>query len=398
MLLEISLIIAALIAGMLTGIFTGLLPGIHINLIASLVLIFALQHTVLSLPLATFIVSLSFTHIIIDFIPTTLLGVPSEENFLSVIPAHHLVKKGEGYEAIRIAFLGILFSIPLIVLSMPLYILFLPKVYHVIESVIPYALVASSLYVIFREKDFVAGAIVFMLAGILGYLTFQLPIKESLLPLLTGLFGLSSLFSSLEQDEKIIKQKLKVKLPPNKHFIRSLLPAFIITPLCSFFPGIGSGHISFFCSEIKEQDSKQFIFLNGLVASMNMALSIVAAYSISRTRSGTAVAVEVLLYPFSLKELLMLMIVCIATIVVMYYIGKCIATTLIRFYNIIPHQKITFITIVFVILINVLMTDSLGFIVLAASTAVGIFAHFLGVRKIQLMGALLLPTMIYYFM
>lgn len=395
MLLEIIL---ALILGITMGTLTGLLPGIHINLVASLILLLAVSHGSLSLPFAVFIVSLSFTHILIDFIPTTLLGVPNDENFLATLPAHRLVKQGLALKAIRISFLGVLFSVPLVILVAPIYILFLPEIYRTIESFIPYALVASSLYLVFREKNVLSALVIFILAGILGYLNFQLPIKEPLLPLLTGLFGLSSLFSGMGQKESIPKQKSEVKIPRKTYFLRSIIPASIVTPLCSFFPGIGSGHISLFCSEIVRQNSKRFIFLTGLVASMNMALSIVAAYAISRTRSGSAVAIQTLLEPFSLTELLIMLAFFVITTLIVYYIGNKLAKQLVFVYNSVPHKKITLITIAFVILLNLSLTNSLGIIVLAASTALGLFAHYLKIRKIQLMGALLLPTILYYFM
>ena len=54
-------------------------------------------------------------------------------------------------------------------------------------------LITASIYLIIKEKKSkLFSLLIFILAGFLGFSTLILPIKNSLLPLLTGLFGSSS--------------------------------------------------------------------------------------------------------------------------------------------------------------------------------------------------------------
>jgi putative membrane protein len=388
-------IILAIVLGIFCGTLTGLLPGIHINLVIAFILGLSLTNSI-NLPIALFIVSLSFTHILIDFIPTTLLGIPTEENYLSAQPAHKLVMQGKANEAMKIAFFGVLVSIPLLILLCPIYALFLPSFFNILEKLIPYLLLLMSVYLIFQEQNVISGILLFLLSGILGFFAFNLSVKEPLLPLLSGLFGLSAIFSSMFSNSSIPKQKTisaKIKF---KRFIKPLSASFIFSPILSFFPGIGAGHISLFSAQIINPSSRQFIFLNSLSSSLNMGLSIVAAYSIQKTRTGTSAAILQLLYPISIKYLIVLIATIIFSIIIAYKIAIRISPPLIELYNKISYTALSLITIIFVVLINISFTNSLGLVILVSGTLIGIICQKMQVRKIQMMGALLLSTLLYY--
>lgn len=388
-------IISALILGTIAGLITGLLPGIHINLVIAFLLGLTLTNSI-NLPLAIFIISLSFTHILIDFIPTTLLGIPTEENYLSAQPAHKLVMQGKAEQAIKIAFKGVLFSVPAIILLSPIYAFFLPSLFSALTKVIPYLLLLMTVYLVFEEKNVLSGIFIFIISGILGFFAFNLPIREPLLPLLSGLFGLSAIFSSLSSDSKIPKQKKEKNKFNSKKFIKPGIASLFLSPLLSFFPGIGAGHISLFSAQIIKPTRQQFIFLNSLSSSLNMALSIIAAYSIQKTRTGTSAAILTLLSPISINQLFLIIIVIITSICLAYFIGTKIVSPLIKLYNLFPYSKISIATICFVIIINIIFSNSLGLVILASGTMIGIICQKLKVRKIQMMGALLLSTLLYY--
>ncbi len=76
------------------------------------------------------------------------------------------------------------------------FIFVLPKIYPYIKAVMFFILIFVSAYLVLREKESRLPALmIFLLSGFLGLATLNLPIKESLLPLLTGLFGSSSLIT-----------------------------------------------------------------------------------------------------------------------------------------------------------------------------------------------------------
>ena len=211
--------ILALIVGLIAGTLTGLFPGIHVNLVSVFLLSISpkLLNYTSPLTLVIFIVSMTITHSFLDFIPSIFLGAPDEDSFLSILPGHELLKNGKGYEAVILTLYGSLAAPIIILIFIPIFIFILPKTYQIITPLIPFLLIFISLFLIFREDNFISSLVIFILAGLLGLVTFNLPIKQPLLPLLTGLFGSSALIISLKNKSKtIVKQKIielkKIKL------------------------------------------------------------------------------------------------------------------------------------------------------------------------------------------
>ena len=104
-------IILASVIGILCGVFTGLMPGIHINLVASFLILSLNKFDFLpALSLTAFIVSMSITHTFLDFIPAIFLGAPEEDTFLSILPGHELVQEGKGYVAVILTLYELYYS------------------------------------------------------------------------------------------------------------------------------------------------------------------------------------------------------------------------------------------------------------------------------------------------
>ncbi len=397
MLLEITL---AFILGILAGTFTGLFPGIHINLIAAILITLAPSLSFLPIiALVIFIVSMSITHTFTDFIPSTFLGAPEEDTFLSVLPAHQLLLKGQGYKAVVLMLYGSLVALPLILIFGLIFILFLPYFYDLIKEIIPFILIFISLFLIFSEKEIITPLIIFILAGFLGLLTFNLPVKEPLLPLLTGLFGVSSLIISIKNKISLPKQKItplkKIKIK-RKEFIKSTFSAAFAAPLCSFLPGIGSGHAATIASTLFRQKDKEFLFLIGSINTIVMGLSFVTAYSIEKTRTGSAAAIKELLNVISFSNLVMIIATILISGIISFflaiYLSKVFAKNISKF----KYSKLSLAVIFILILMTLALSHLFGLLVLVAATSLGIFAILSNVRRINLMGSLLVPSIVFY--
>lgn len=391
--------ILALFAGTIAGTFTGLMPGIHINLVGSLLLFYLSGMPEFSLPLAIFIVSMSITHTFLDFIPSIYLGAPEEDNFLSVLPGHQLLKQGRGHEAVVLTSYGSLSAIPIILIITPLFIFALPLLFETIKTIIPFILIFVSLYLILREENFLLSLVVFILAGFLGILTFNLPVKEPLMPLLTGLFGLSNLIISIKTEPKFTKQttpKLKEIKLPKKDFIKTSLAALVSAPLCSFLPGIGSGHAATIGSEIIEPTPKKFLFLIGAVNTIVMGLSFVTAYSIGKTRTGSAAAVKDLLQTIEPFHLAVILATITLTALIAFILAILVSKLAAKFISKVNYTLISIIVIIILFAVNIIFSNFLGLIILLVSTSLGIFAITSGSRRINLMGCLLIPSILYY--
>lgn len=395
MIIEIFL---ALLLGVIIGTLTGISPGIHINLISSLIVSsLPLLAFIQPIALAIFIVAMSITHTFLDFIPSIFLGAPEEDSFLSILPGHQLLLEGRGYEAFIITLYGSLTALIIILLISPLFIIFLPFIYNVTKLAIPFALILISLYIIFREQNYILSLIIFVLAGFLGFLAFNLPVKEPLLPLLSGLFGLSSLLISIKSKTNIPKQEifpLKSITLTKPELLKSVLAIFISSPFCSFLPGIGSSHSATIGSEIIPQTKKGFLFLVGATNTIMMGLSFITIYAIGKARSGTADAIKDILQTITSSNIILILLAILLSGIIASILGVILARLFVKYINRINYQYLTLFTISILCAFNLIFSNLLGIIILLTATSLGIFAISSSSRRINLMGSLIIPAII----
>lgn len=401
MILYIYLIIALLL-GIVAGVFTGLFPGIHINLIAALLLATSAYFLTYFSPivLVIFLVAMAITHTFIDYIPSIFLGAPDEDNFLSILPGHDMLIKGEAYSAIIYTLYGSVVALLIILLISPFFIFFLPQIYPHIENIMPFILILASIFLIYFEKQSKIWAIIiFLLAGFLGIAAFNLPTNQPLLPLFTGLFGISSLVTSLMKKQKIPRQrirKLKNIRIKKKSIGKSIFAAIISSPLVSFLPGLGSGQAAVIGSEVVgDLDQKEFLMLLGAINTIVMGLSLIALYSINKSRTGIAATIKqiITLTPLNLGFVL-------ATIIIAGAISFFLTIYLAKFFskNIhkVNYKNLAIIIIAILMILTLLFSGISGFLILIVASFLGFTCIQLGIRRTHLMGALLIPVILLY--
>ena len=396
-------ILLAFLAGIMAGCISGLLPGIHINLVAVLLLslsAFFLAHFS-PIALVVFIVAMAITHTFIDFIPSIFLGAPDEDSVLSVLPGHEMLNKGKAYEAVILTLYGSIFGIILILALAPIFIYTLPYIYPRIQNIIPFILILSSCFLFYFEKQKKLWAIlIFLLAGFLGISAFNLNIKEPLLPLLTGLFGSSSLITSIMKKQKIPKQKISkfksIKVR-KKSILRSLFASLIASPLCSFLPALGSGQAAVIGSEITgDLDKKEFLILLGAINTIVMGLSFVTLYTIQKARTGAAVAIGKLIPDLTLSNLTIILAAIFFAGVFAFFLTIFLAKIFSKLITKIKYSSLSLAVLVFLAIIVFVFSSWLGIAVFLVSTFLGLTCIFLGIKRISLMGCLLLPTILIY--
>jgi len=89
---EIFDLLIACLFGVVCGAITGIIPGLHVNTVGAF--IFASSPFLLNSfspeYLGVFLISMSISHSMIDFIPSMFLGVPEEGTVLSILPGHFI--------------------------------------------------------------------------------------------------------------------------------------------------------------------------------------------------------------------------------------------------------------------------------------------------------------------
>ncbi len=383
------------IIGIFSGILTGITPGIHINLIGSLIIILSKKIILHPLYSICFIVSMAITHTFIDFIPSIFLGCPDTDTELSVLPGHKMLKKGQGQNAIALTTYGSIAAIFLLVLIAFPSVLIIPLIYDSIKNIMPYILIIISLTLIYLENKKLMATFVFFLTGLLGLIILNLEnLNQPLLPLLTGLFGSSMILISIKNKTKIPKQEPIQKIKINK--IRPLLGSLIASPLCSFLPGLGSGQAAIIGNTITKNNTKGFLILLGATNTLVMGFSFLSLYSISKTRTGAAVAIQKLSQNLDPKILFIIILITLFSGIVSFFITLKISELITKQIDKINYTYISIATLIILSLITIGVSGILGLAILIISTLTGIYCFSLKVRRTNMMGCLLLPVIIFY--
>lgn len=383
--------------GSFLGIITGITPGIHINLVAAILLTLSKTIKIDELTLIIIVISMSITHIFLDIIPSIFLGVPSEDSAAIILPAHKLLLEGKAHEAVLLTLVGTILSIGLIILISPLLIFILPKIQNILTSHIPVILILLLAFLILKEKNRFQVFIIFLLSGLLGIAALNIPnIKEPLLPLLSGLFGVSSLILSIKNNTLIPKQefnRININIKQLKYIIIGVISGII----SAFLPGFGSSQVSIICSSIiRKIESKDYLILNSSISAVNMVGSFITLYSINKARSGIAVAISTLISNFSIFKLIyifgiILVTTFLATILTVFF-SRIFAKIISK-----VNYKVLCISIILIITVLVLiMSKLIGLIILITSTSLGVYSQLKEVNKNHLMGCLVIPVLLYF--
>ncbi|MBU4070017.1 MAG: tripartite tricarboxylate transporter permease [Nanoarchaeota archaeon] len=387
-----------MLIGIIAGTFTGLIPGIHINLISIFLVSASISFLSFIEPiyLITLITAMAITHTFIDFIPSVFLGCPDTDTELSVLPGHELLKKGQGYQAVILTAYGSLFAIFILILIAYPSIFLIEKSYNFIQTIIPYLLIIISLSLVLLEKNKISATLAFLLSGFLGLCVLNLPeVNQPLLPLLTGLFGSSALILSIKNKIQIPKQKIT---KPKIKILKPLTGALIASPLCSFLPGLGSGQAAIIGNLISRTNQKGFLVLLGATNTLVMGFSFICLYVISRTRTGAALAIQQIAGILSWKILILIIIISFIAGIISFFITLFLARFFSQKITKINYTKISIMTLILLTIVVVFIAKFIGLIILIASTFTGIYCILLKVKRTNMMGCLIIPTIFFYLM
>ncbi len=394
-------IITALFAGILFGIVTGLTPGVHVNLIAVLVL--SLSSAALGIPpllFAVFLISLAITHSFLDSIPSIYLGAPDEAQALNVLPGHRMLMRGRGHQAVLCTAIGSLGSLMLCTALLPIFVFGMVRLFPLVRPLVGYLLILIVVLMLIREKrKWLKSLALFLLAGVLGLLVLTaLPMKQPLLPLLSGLFGFSILLYSLLQRSVIPPQHSSAPLAlPFKNAAKAVSAASGMGFIAAFLPGFGNAQAAIAATTVvKDIGDEGFLAMVGGINTANMLVSIGTAFAIDRARNGAIVAVKELLGIVTLEALLLFVGVALAAggmaVMLTLYTSKIFARYIVK----VNYRYVVGGILCFVSLLTIFFDGFLGMIVLLTATAIGLLAAFFGVGKNHLMGCLILPVILFF--
>jgi len=344
---------------------------------------------------------MAITHSFLDSIPSIYLGAPDEAHALSVLPGHRLLNKGKGHAAIYYTLLGSALSLYISIIFFPFFLLGMSFLSPLITNIISYILIAVILFMIIREKSYEKkfwAFICFFLAGILGIFVFAIPnLSQPLFPLLSGLFGISTLLTSLSDSNTIPKQTLEIEQIPSNIKAKASLTSSFVGYIAAFLPGFGSSQAAIIAQQITgDIGDEGFLALVGGINTANMLISIGTAYQLSKARNGAILIVNKIIGEINTPHLLIFLCTCLIVCGIALRLGLFLSKTFSFFVQRVNYKIIVSSIIGFIILLTIVFDTWFGLIILVTSTFLGILVSKVGIGKNHLMGCLILPVILYF--
>ncbi|HET6399084.1 MAG TPA: tripartite tricarboxylate transporter permease [Candidatus Thermoplasmatota archaeon] len=399
--------LAAALLGTAVGVATGVLPGVHVNTIAAV----ALGLPALGPAAAVALVAVGTAHAFVQALPGTYLGWPGDEGF-SALPAHRLVARGQGPEAVRVTLDAALAGLVAALAAAPAaaWILVHPAVADALSWLAVPVLVATLLLLLASaaRKGLRHGAwsaAVLLASGALGWVARDVPLQalfavpaSHFLPLLSGLFGVAGLVAAAQAT------------PPPQDLPRpaGLLGSGLRVPvalgsLASLFtlamPGLTSASAASWASLGRRDSERAQVAMLSSINTAHLALSLVVLAATGQARTGLAQAVE-LSQPVSFVGALpgrgaaAALAAAVLAAVLSWRAALWLEPRYRGAIRWLSPKGVAVAGTSFLAVLCLALAGWNGVLLLAASSLLGLVPLRVGVRRIHLTGSLLLPALL----
>ena len=400
-------IILAIMSGIGIGIFTGITPGVHLNLVSAItvtsapLIILKLGVKDGAVVLCVFIIAMAITHTFLDTLPGIYLGAPDDANALSILPGHRMLLQGKGHTAVLLTLTGSLFALIIGIAMLPVFVFLMVFAYPVVHNITGFLLIILVVYLILREKGWNKKALctfIVILSGTLGILVLNAPMKQPLLPLLSGMFGISTLLLSLLEKSVLPKQEFESSIEVERNeFNQTTIGSSIMGFIAAFLPGFGSSQAAILSlSVIKNITTAGFLILIGGINTANMLVSVGSAYALDKARNGAIVAVNELAGVVDYKLMLLLVIAGLIAAGIAFIITIKMSKVFCNILTKVNYAAVIIAVMLFVLCLAVFFDGWMGLLVLFVSTALGIMVQELGIGKNHLMSCLIIPVIFFF--
>lgn len=286
---------------------------------------------------------------------------------------------------------GILVSLPLLFFAENIY----PLVYNALKPLTGWILLFLCTYIIWIERGwkrkFFAIA-VFCLSGLIGLLVENSGLISSdylLLPIFIGLYGFSSIISKRHKETYPMENISWIKK------IKATAVAFVMSMFASLIPGMKRGQTSTLALRIGSISKREeVLFILSAVSLAFTTLSIFVLSSTGRVRSTLAYDIQDVMGDIYFSQTVLFL----GSVAISACISVCaliiLAKPMGRVFSRINQKYLEALGFLIGILLIVNFTGVYGILLAFATTCIGILSSRLQVRSTNLMGVLLLPTII----
>lgn len=407
--------------GFFLGVFSGLVPGLHLNNFAAMLLALSPQLMAQGLTpyqAASIILAASISQTFFDAIPAIFLGAPDSEAALTVLPGQRLMLEGRGIEAVRLSAFGSACSVVMAMLLVyPISWIF-SSYYDYLTKYVGVVLLLIALLMIKSEhgpqiegqgslvhlKYKAIAALLFLTSGVLGIFAFDheeilaSPLglePQVLLPLLSGIFGASSLIMSLSTNSEIPEQKeTKIKVPLSA-LARAVVTGCLGGSVVAWIPGVSPTVAAITARLGSPSSAEEFLVSIAGVNTANALFSLVALYVIGKPRSGAAAAIQQLMN-LEQNTLAQMMIMILVVAIASYIAAIASAQAAARIISRLNYRLLCVGVLGFLTAMTLAFAGLFGLFIFFLSIVVGLVAPVAGIRKTHAMGVLMLPLIVRY--
>jgi len=398
----IEILLGTLI-GVILGTLSGIIPGVHANTLAGVLL--SLQVVLLSffgpLVLAGAMFAALITHTFVDAIPSTFLGIPDADTSLAVLPAHALCLEGNGEEAVRIAALG---SACAMVIAVPVSVIcffVLPALQPYFDWWIGILLIATIGYMIVSGESPGWALLLFCASGILGIFSLRYAFlswhtlagsSAILMPLLTGLFGISVLITASQGT--IPEQHYRGIRMEDRTIMKYSALGTVAGVAVGWLPGLSTASANSVLASIigYEKNRRTYILATSAANTSNAFIGLAALFALSRMRNGVMVALSELPLP-TMSELTVVGVLAACAAYGITVVLSRSASGL----NGIDGKLLNHAVIAFIVILCIILTGPFGVVILILATALGLVPYLVNIPRVFCMGAIIVPVILYSF-
>jgi putative membrane protein len=399
-------------------------------------------------PVCGFLVGAAVGHAFTDEIPAVFLGAPDPDTALSVLPGHRLLMAGQAAVAVRASAAGsaagasisLGLAVPVAwVMGAPLH------AYGALRAVLPVLLIAVAAALclteagrpgtpITRGRACILAAGLLVSSGALGELVMFQGLAwpgaylfgplgggaMHLLSLFAGLFGLPTLLLALlpkdDEADPGLAEGAATPLPGRSH-LRAAAVGTGAGALFGWLPGVGAAQAAVLATAAREaagrrgrrgvpgrdspEAAAEFLVMQSAAGAANLIFNVVALFALLRTRSGVMAAVETMgegavepwLAPASPPDLLVALLIAAGAVLPLCYAGtRSLGRGAASLYAALDPRHLSAAAFAGIVALIALLEGGAGLAVTAAALPLGLVPPLAGVKRVHLMGAVLVPV------
>jgi putative membrane protein len=384
--------------GVLLGTLSGLCPGLHANNMA--LLLAAGASSVPGPPrlLGAAMLAAGTVHTFLDVVPSLALGVPDPAMAAAALPGHELVLAGRGREALRLSALGsglaVAFAVPL---AIPVTRL-MTGVYPSLVSHLPTVLGAIVVGLVTTEPTYrrkLGAGVAVAASGGLGLVTLDLATNGlldaggMLAPLFAGLFGAPVLVEAMGGAGVPTQSEPAVTASRKTVGLLALLGT-VAGAVVGYVPGVSSAIAATgaLLAVPYRFGARGFVVTTSGVNTANSVFALFALVALGSPRTGVLVAVDEAGVPLDVP--LMLGSVALAA-VAGFALVLVVGDRYLRVVGNLDYTRLSVTVLSVLALLSLVLAGSIGVLVFAVATVVGLVPARFGSRRACLMGVLLVP-------